>query len=90
MITIALGTNNLEISEDFSYKLTENNEGNAYGIYSFFQVNYTSESHTGQITITKLDTENQIVSGTFFYDILDSQGNVRTISDGRFDMKYTQ
>ncbi len=90
LITIALGTNNLEITEGVSYNLLENITGNAYGVYSFFQVNYTSQSHTGQITITKLDTENQIVSGTFFFDILDSQGNVRTVSDGRFDMQYTQ
>lgn len=89
LITIALGTNNLQIEESGTYDLLENNEGNAQGIYSFLNVNYTSQTHTGKLTITKLDQTNQIVSGTFWFDIEDN-GTLHEMREGRFDMQYTK
>ena len=32
----------------------------------------------------------QVVSGTFFFDIIDQNGDLRQIRDGRFDMQFTQ
>lgn len=46
-------------------------------------------THTGELTITKLDFENNIVSGTFWYDIEDTQGVIHQIREGRFDMHFT-
>lgn len=62
-------------------------DGNYYGGYSFnaFNPTNTSSTHTGKLTITKLDTVNHIVSGTFWFDILDYQGNLHQIREGRFD-----
>ena len=32
---------------------------------------------------------NYIVSGTFWFDVIDFQGNLHQIREGRFDMQYT-
>jgi hypothetical protein len=48
--------------------------------------NFFAES--GKLTVTKLDTLNKIVSGRFNFMAKDSLGNVKNITDGRFDAKY--
>lgn len=80
-----------QISQGGIYDLYEYIDGNYYGGYSFnaFNPTNTSSTHTGKLTITKLDTVNHIVSGTFWFDILDYQGNLHQIREGRFDMQYT-
>ena len=49
----------------------------------------TSATHTGSVTITKLDSVNKIVAGTFQFSALDIyHGTVPlTVTDGRFDIK---
>jgi hypothetical protein len=42
------------------------------------------------MTITRLDLNAQIISGTFFYDVIDGNGQLREIRDGRFYMRFTQ
>lgn len=91
LITIALSTNELEIQQGLSYNLLNNISGNAQGYFSIStNFNFTSENHTGLLTITKLDQINQIVSGTFWFDVEDQNGTVHEIREGRFDMQYTQ
>ena len=50
----------------------------------------TNSIQTGNLTITKLDQVNQVVSGAFWFDVKDSNGTVHQIREGRFDMQYTQ
>lgn len=50
----------------------------------------TSETQTGELKITKLDYDNHIVSGTFWFDVKDSNGVVHEIRDGRFDVQFTE
>ena len=76
-VLIGLATNSLEINENTTYALS--------GMFS-----ETNEVNTGELTITRLDLNEQIVSGTFFFDIIDQNGELRQIRDGRFDMQYTQ
>ena len=66
-------------------QLSNLNDNN--GVY---QVNYTNNLNTGELKITKLDFTNNIVSGTFWFDVKDNQNVVHQIRDGRFDMKFTQ
>src|SRR5690606_37989181 len=81
--TLSISTNKLEINEDRTYSLIEFKERNASGIYSYAtNTSYTSETHTGEIKITKLDYDNHIVSGTFWFDVKDSNGVVHEIRDG--------
>jgi hypothetical protein len=90
-ITIAIGTNDLEIQQGQTYALFENTPENANGVYSYAaNITYTTQIHTGELTITKLDFDNNIVSGTFFFDILDYNGDLHEIREGRFDVRFTQ
>ena len=73
------------------YDLLEEQSGNtsaALGISGSFY--FTDAFTSGRMTITRLDLNAQIVSGTFFFDVIDSNGNLREIRDGRFDMRFTQ
>ncbi|MEZ4856437.1 MAG: hypothetical protein R2812_08200 [Gelidibacter sp.] len=89
---ISIKTAQLQIAEGLTYNLYEEYiSGNAFGNYTFnSNENYTSHTNTGELTITKLDFDNNIVSGTFFFDIEDQNGVVHEIREGRFDMQFTQ
>ena len=43
---------------------------------------------SGSVIITRLDTINQIVSGTFFFTVENAVGERLQITDGRFDYNY--
>ncbi|HEV7781486.1 MAG TPA: DUF6252 family protein [Chitinophagaceae bacterium] len=49
----------------------------------------TSSTHTGSVTITKLDVVNNIISGTFQFNALNLYNSPQPISvtEGRFDIK---
>ncbi|GEC78424.1 hypothetical protein [Flavobacterium aquatile] len=52
---------------------------------------YTNTIYSGQLIITKLDFADNIVSGTFSFDILHPvTGEIIQIRDGRFDTIFTQ
>lgn len=57
---------------------------------SQFIIYNTTDSVTGQITITFLDQVNQIVSGTFWFDALNKPGDTVHVRNGRFDMHFTE
>ncbi|WP_299551899.1 hypothetical protein [Seonamhaeicola sp.] len=91
LVGVGLGTQKLQIEEGKTYELEELHDGNAVGRYAFeIFTNYTSTSHSGEMSITKLDMEKNIVSGTFWYDIEDQDGNVHQIREGRFDMTFSE
>ncbi|MCC6684853.1 MAG: hypothetical protein IT247_07275, partial [Bacteroidia bacterium] len=49
----------------------------------------TDSIYTGQLNITRFDTINSILSGTFWFDARDkTTGEVVHITEGRFDNKY--
>jgi len=61
----------------------------AYGT-SAGQVWTTTDTETGTVRITKLDTQNKIVSGTFSFKCKNPSANpqIRNITDGVFDVKW--
>lgn len=86
--SLIVGTQNKQIHQGETYDLFEKVDGNSLGGYTFETLNsYTT--HTGKLTITKLDPINYIVSGTFWYDVEDTYGVVHHITDGRFDLHCT-
>ena len=88
LIGIGLGTIKLTINEGMTYQLFEQEDGKANG--AFFLNNsttYTTTENTGELTITNMD--NQIVSGIFWFDIIDNQGIKHEIREGRFDLLYS-
>ena len=92
MISIGLGTiDNLEIIEQGqSYELIEREIPN-YFVEVVSQPNMLiTTSYSGKpgvLTITRFD--ESIISGTFEFTILDNDGNEINITDGRFDLNYT-
>jgi hypothetical protein len=71
------------------------NYNNSYGYYvkrNLSPINewITSTSHTGSVTISKLDLANHIISGTFQFSAgeLTNPASVLNVTDGRFDVKY--
>jgi len=92
--SIHMGIYNKTISENETLQLKEREEGNAWGGgFSFgvyFEPSETNSKYTGELTITKLDFEKRIVSGTFWFDIAHPVTGERIeIREGRFDTLFT-
>lgn len=91
LISLSLYTNAKTLEVGQTYQLFDRSEGNVSGSYGyngdFFD---TTSQNSGELTITRLDLNAQIIAGTFFYDIIDGNGDLRQIRDGRFDMQFTQ
>ena len=91
LIGLSLSTIAKDLFENTSYDLLEERDGNVTGMYSFNGDFYpTNMANSGKLTVTRLDLNSQIISGTFYFDIIDQNGNLREIRDGRFDMRFTQ
>ncbi|MBO7572657.1 MAG: hypothetical protein J6T48_10970 [Bacteroidales bacterium] len=50
---------------------------------------YNFPATAGAITVTEYNSEARVIKGTFFFNYRDNNGNVQSISDGTFDIKYT-
>jgi len=90
---ISLGTVLLPIHENQTLNLEDYNvSGKACGAYDIIlRDSYTTKSNVkGQLYISKLDSINQIVAGTFFFNAVNSNGDTVHVTNGRFDMKYTR
>lgn len=89
-IDLIVSIPNLEINQ--TYKVVNQTPDDGYNYASYTsndKVSYSSNSNnTGRIKITRLDLQNQIVSGTFEFKAEDSNGNIVTITEGRFDKKF--
>ena len=48
----------------------------------------TTIEQTGELKITRLDLSNTIISGTFWFDAINSAGETVHITQGRFDWDY--
>lgn len=69
LLAVACSTNNLEIAQNQTNSLLGNSNGNAFGRFTLNTSDYiTSQSRTGELIITKLDTENQIASNYAFLE----------------------
>lgn len=95
--SLGLGTTKKSIAEGQTLTLIERIDGNASASYfignnntGVVEIYNTSQINTGELKITKLDFTNNIVSGTFWYDVKDNQGVIHQIRDGRFDMQFTE
>lgn len=90
---------NTQINEGEIYVLNKSNflEGNYSGGGTFFtdiepeEGQYeTNQNFTGQIYFTRFDDENNIISGTFSFEAQEIfTGKTVTITDGRFDLTFT-
>lgn len=92
LIRLSISTNARELEQGQTYQLSANEEGNVFGAF-FLNATQTftdGAENTGSVTINFLDLDSQIIAGFFNYIITDADGNTRVISEGRFDMQFTQ
>lgn len=91
---VMIGSTSGELVSGTTYELTKREKGNHWGgIYFVYDWDDSHEMYTddisykGEFTITKLDLQKQIISGTFWFDVKDPKtGETRKVRDGRFDV----
>lgn len=86
---------NQQLIEGQVYILKEDSSTTGFGIYVLNSVaspnpNYysTTSTITGELKITNHDFDNAILSGTFWFDAINSEGVKVQVREGRFDMHY--
>jgi hypothetical protein len=105
LINIRLNGGLNPLIEGNTYPINVNQDNNIYGIYEHwgktidngdgtgFTPVYeftTNNSNFGELKIIKLDTENKIISGVFWFDCKEiNRDTISHITEGRFDLKYT-
>jgi hypothetical protein len=93
--TISIQTDSLAVHEGQTILLSKavhrgasaSYEVDDYGNGSHLAYN-TTITNPGSLKITRLDSLNNILSGTFTFNGVDSQGDMVHITNGRFDVKY--
>lgn len=93
--TVGVGTQRVNLEANETYVLDKNEfdngdftgGGGAYSLSSSV-IYVTTSIVTGELTITRVDTSNSIISGTFWFDAINEQGEIVEIRDGRFDYEY--
>lgn len=71
--------------------MQNNSKYGEYYIYNtdFSQVHYTTNNTvTGELKITNHNYDQAIISGTFWFDAVNSNGEIVEVREGRFDMHY--
>tara|TARA_R110002049_G_scaffold64920_3_gene170773 strand:+ start:16293 stop:16472 length:180 start_codon:yes stop_codon:yes gene_type:complete len=51
-------------------------------------ISYTNTLKNGELKITRVDLQNSIISGTFWFDAINTDNEVVEIREGRFDWNY--
>jgi hypothetical protein len=92
---VTIETTAIIIKPGKTYKLMGRKRGSAFATYNFFtpdhnKVSYDTGNGKGELYISKLDSVNQIVSGTFWFDGLNPQGDIVQVREGRFDLRFTR
>lgn len=92
---VAIYTDNTILEEGMRYflKSTESNNKAMFSIIGGMagvpDENYnTTENYIGELHITKLDKEKNIISGTFWFDAVNEHVKKVEIREGRFDMVF--
>lgn len=94
---VSLGTGYITLEENINYILDKNTTddgdyvggGGAYRPSNLDNGQYlTTSSVSGELTITRIDLSNSIISGTFWFDAVNEDGEIVEIREGRFDYQY--
>ena len=88
---VNIASKGVEFQQGQTYPLVLESNISCYASYGKATIPqyYTSNIVTGELKITKLDQINAIISGTFWYDAVNSAGTIVQIREGRFDMQYS-
>ena len=94
-INVTSGNQNLHNNIGVVFPLTEYGANSKAGRYSINSVappspQYytTTATTTGELIITYHNFDKAILSGTFWFDAVNSEGKIVKVREGRFDLKY--
>lgn len=95
--SISIGANNVIIKQGSKYQLK--NYPNVDEVYARLIIISNSGTinqyetiniYKGELLISKFDETKQIVSGTFWFDAVNKNGEKVEVREGRFDVKYVK
>ncbi|MFY0484112.1 hypothetical protein ACI6PS_16055 [Flavobacterium sp. PLA-1-15] len=94
IVLIGLGSNASQILVNNIISLNEREPQNFYGGVNLANLGgsiRTTNAEDGSIIFTKFDLNQNIVSATFEFTVVDpNTGSIYEITEGRFDAKFTQ
>lgn len=87
----------IKIIEGNKYNLGGSGKGYSRGNYikakndnTSYQNYFTYSPYSGELLIKKFDETNQIASGTFWFNAINTNGDTVKVTEGRFDMQFTK
>ena len=93
--SVIIQTRKTNLESGQTYLLNKNQVENAdysggCGVYwlNSNNISYTNTIKTGELKITRVDLSHSIISGTFWFDAVNSAGEKVEIREGRFDWNY--
>ncbi|MGQ0738422.1 MAG: hypothetical protein ACT4OJ_05120 [Bacteroidota bacterium] len=94
--TVAFGFDSVQMSAGI-YPLVLRKNGKGGGAYQLFPCNQsyyieylTNDQIIGELNLKKFDLNNQIASGTFWFDAVGNGGQKIEVREGRFDVRFTR
>ncbi len=93
LISIRIENSQLEEGGIYPLQLETENSGSAAYIIggAGSGIGYvTTNNFKGELHVTNLDETKKIVSGTFWFDAINSEGESVQITQGRFDVRFQQ
>ena len=92
-VTVQTRKINLQINQIYILNKNIINNGDFDGCGGNYDIGsnnrfFTNTIKTGELKITRLDLSNSIISGTFWFDAINSTGETVEVRQGRFDMNY--
>ena len=85
---------NRHLEEGATYQLKEYAPNSMFGSYRDYyqdisETDYnTTSTIMGELKITYYDLDHAIISGTYWFDAINSKGEKVEVREGRFDMHY--
>jgi len=76
------GNTNITDYNNASLRVYDENGKSTFDSWRIYNPN------SGSINILRLDTINNIIAGTFYFDAVNKEGDTIKVTDGRFDLKY--
>lgn len=94
LLGLDIGIDSFKLSEGATIRLSSGLPGNGgatYWIGNDFSKRYiTNGTSQGEIHFTKFDEVTRIASGTFWFDAINTNGEIIHVTEGRFDVKFTR
>lgn len=91
--SISIGALDIEGFSETTYQLKSEVSGNLYGLYlldgGIVLDSPTTDLSPGTLTITRFDDQEHIISGTFEFTVQGNNGEQIKITEGRFDLNYS-